>query len=211
MKRFTSVLFLASILLSLSPSYASEYEPDYKDSDDGVVTSIEAVENSTNSSGVLARKAEYCMKNGNYDRAVKLAQQALEIKNDTDLHQLYAETLEKKFRNQKTKDPGLYMKSVEEWLKAFRQEGGEENLSFHGISLPGEQMWWRDEDRTLIARQHIQTLTGHLPRPWETNQRFLNRVQKEMKGTVEGKVLPPKPTDTAQLLAIPKSTAAVKL
>ncbi len=155
----------------------------------GVVTSIDAIANTAHTSGAYARSAEYCLEHDQIDKAISLCKLALGEKDDPDLHQIYAEALERKLKAQVDKDPKLFRKCVAEWLIVLRQEGGEESLSFHGLSLPGLGKFYEDEDRTIPAKQHITQLTGRLPKVWETNEKFLNRVTKEAESKVSGKII----------------------
>ncbi len=202
MKVGPCVLSLASFLFFSWPSLAGE--KNFNQSDDrGIeeaqpVVSIEALGNAVGGSGAYARQAEYCLKHGYVDQAIKLCQLSLGKKDDPDLHQIYATALEQKIRGQDEKDPALFAKCVAEWLIVLRQSGGEENLSFHGIGLPGAGKFWEDEDRSMPAKQHIQQLTGHLPKVWETNERFVKRVTKQFESSVSGKLLPSTGTADSQ-------------
>ncbi|HEY9772545.1 MAG TPA: hypothetical protein V6C81_01915 [Planktothrix sp.] len=176
---------LAIFYLTAAPSPASEDDLDMP----GTVRSVNAQGNVSKEAMVEANKANYCISNGDYDQAIKYADAALKISNDTDLHQVYADALEHKLRTQHPKDPQLFLKCVGEWLKAYRQEGGEESLSFHGLSIPGAQAWYRDEDRNLVARQRLQALVGRLPKPYETNHKFMDNVSKQLDRSVKGTVV----------------------
>jgi hypothetical protein len=189
------------ILLAVfsSASIASEKDSSVPDEETikGVVpeVSIQALGNIQGDSGAYARNAEYCLQHGYVDRAIKLCQLALNNKDDPDLHQIYATALEAKLKDQEEKDPTLFRNCVAEWLIVLRQSGGEENLAFHGASLPGVGKFFEDEDRSMPAKQHIQHLTGHLPKVWETNDRFVKRVTKEFESSVAGRVMTPSPTE----------------
>ena len=110
-------------------------------------------------------------------------------KDDPDLHQIYAKALQQKLESEDERDPTLFRKCVSQWLMVLRQTGGEESLTFHGIGIPGEGKFWEDEDRSMPAKQQILHLTGHLPKIWETNEKFLNRVSKDSKNTVLGNLV----------------------
>jgi hypothetical protein len=168
---------------------AAEYNDDAAGDSSGVNSSTQGYNTSFGTSGASARGAEFCLHQGKVEEAIKLCQHALEQKDDPDLHQIYAKALQQKLESQDERDPTLFRKCVAQWLMVLRQTGGEENLTFHGIGIPGEGKFWEDEDRSMPAKQHILHLTGHLPKVWETNEKFLNRVSKESKTTVLGNLV----------------------
>ncbi|MDR3614333.1 MAG: hypothetical protein P4L53_12290 [Candidatus Obscuribacterales bacterium] len=176
---------LVIFALFLQPTYGD----DITGSEASPVTSMDALDVTQETSGRLCRSAEIALQQGHFDKAIKLCQQSLEVKDDTDLHQVYAMALEKKLATETDKDPELFKKCVQEWLLVLRQSGGEENLSFHGISIPGEGKFFGDEDRTLPAKQHLVKLTGRTPKVWETDVKFLKRVTRNMESKVSGTVL----------------------
>lgn len=153
------------------------------------VESINALGNVVDGSGALARSAEYCLQHGEYDKAIKFCQLSLSKKEDPDLHQIYATALQSKLKSEDQKDPELFSKCVSEWLIVLRQTNGEENLSFHGVGLPGVGKFWEDEDRTMPAKLQLFQLTGRVPKVWETNAKFLKRVTKDYDASVTGAVL----------------------
>jgi hypothetical protein len=181
-------------LLSLTSSAALSREQgsaEYNDDttrDSGNAVSIEAFNTSFGTSGASARGAEYCLQQGKVEAAIKLCQQALEQKDDPDLHQIYARALQQKLEHEDDRDPTLFRNCIAQWLIVLRQTGGEESLTFHGLGIPGEGKFWEDEDRSMPAKQQILHLTGHLPKIWETNEKFLNRVSKQSKNSVSGNV-----------------------
>ena len=192
MKRALLIVAISLSSFVPCPVFSQErgsVEDDNGTAGDGTVTSIEAFNAGSAGSGVYARSAEYNLQQGNIDKAIKLCQQALEIKNDPDLHQIYATALQRKLEAEDEKDPTLYRKCVGQWLMVLRQSGGEENLAFHGASLPGVGKFWEDEDRSMPAKQEILKLTGHLPKVWETNEKFLNRVTRDSKTSVSGDIV----------------------
>jgi hypothetical protein len=191
MRLSSIVIRLGLVAFCCSSVHASEQgSAEYDDSDPrGQVSSIQGFNADFGTSGASARGAEYCLQQGKIEQAIKLCQQALEQKDDPDLHQIYAKALQQKLEQQDQKDPTLFRKCVAQWLIVLRQNGGEESLTFHGLGIPGEGKFWEDEDRSIPAKQQILHLTGHLPKLWETNEKFLNRVSKESKATVKGDLL----------------------
>jgi hypothetical protein len=184
------LLLFTSTSFALAESRSTAVEgQDEAATDSEPVVSINALGNAVDGSGSLARSAEYCLQHGQFDKAIKFCQLSLSKKEDPDLHQIYATALQAKLKSQEQKDPELFSKCVSEWLFVLRQTNGEENLSFHGIGLPGVGKFWEDEDRTIPAKQQLFQLTGRVPKIWETNDKFLKRVTKEYDSTVTGAVL----------------------
>jgi hypothetical protein len=71
--------------------------------------------------------------------------------------------LERKLKAEKDIDQEFLDKCVREWLIVYRTEVGDEKvLSFHGI----DHFWqlYQDEDRSLAARTHLESLTGRAPK-----------------------------------------------
>jgi tetratricopeptide (TPR) repeat protein len=195
MKKEMIVLVGAALVLIAFPVKALSDE-DEADASAGEVSSIDAIANTASTSGAYARSAEYCMTHGHIDKAISLCQKALDKQDDPDLHQIYAEALERKLKSQVDKDPKLFRKCVSEWLIVLRQVGGDENLTWHGLGIPGVGKFYEDESRTIPAKQHITQLTGRLPKVWETNEKFLNKVTKESEAKVSGKLVSGKPKQT---------------
>lgn len=140
--------------------------------------------------GSVGLAADYSNRYNNYDKAIKLSKKALDRDpDDLDLHLTYAESLEAKLKTQEERDPELYNKCVTEWLTVLRNDVGDEaGLTYHGVGLPGIHLY-EDTQRGGAARQHLKTLTGSVPRGWETNARYLKRVLKPVDTNVAGKIL----------------------
>jgi hypothetical protein len=191
MKKEMIVLLSGALFLIALPVNAARDDDDSQaDASAGEVSSIDAMTNGGPTAGSFARSAEYCLTHGHIDKAIKLCQQALDKQNDDpDIHQIYAEALESKLEAQVDKDPKLFRKCVAQWLIVLRQEGGDESLSFHGLSIPGLGKFYEDESRTIPAKQHIIRLAGRLPKVWETNDKFLNHVTKDSESKVSGTVV----------------------
>jgi hypothetical protein len=138
------------------------------------------------------------MNNKNYKEAMNLSKQAMnKDKNDIDIRMTYAKAIEGVIEGQEDKDPELFNKCVKQWLMVYRNTvGDEKGLSWHGISLPGMQKRYEDEERSIPAKQHLFTLTGAVPGPKETDAKYLQRVLKPATESVSGKVIaqeePPK-------------------
>jgi hypothetical protein len=153
--------------------------------------SIDALDDLKHANGAsLGMAADYTDRNANDpDRAIALCRNALEKDNDDiDLHLQYAQLLEDKFNKQGAPDSQLYNECVREWLIVLRDEAGDEKgLTFHGIGLPLSGQLYNDEDRTILARKHLVTLTGIAPKVWETDTKYMEKVTK--RSAVKGKLL----------------------
>jgi hypothetical protein len=157
----------------------------------GAIYSVDAMQLGEVTGDSLATSAAYALKNGNYDKAIKLSKYAIEKNyDDADIHQVYAEALEKKYNKQVEKDPALFNKCVREWLLVLRNEVGDERgMSYHGMTLPFLEEFYKDEDKVIPARSHIMSLTGTLPKWHETDERFMKKVGKPVDTEVSGVVV----------------------
>ena len=168
-------------------------EPEYT----GTVTSIEAMRTGfsdrDSTPEVLAMMAEYNLKHGDPDKALRLIKISLEKDyQDIDVHKVYAEILERKWNTDTPKNPDVYNACVMEWLIIMRQEVGWEKLTTNGIGIPGLGKFYEDEDQVIPAKQHLLTLTGVLPKVWENDTKYLKKVLKPSTSEVSGKILPKK-------------------
>ena len=155
----------------------------------GTVTSVEAfTEMGHQTSNSLGLAAEYASHQGNYEQAIKLCKRSLRKDiDDMDAHEAYAQALEQKMEKEGQDDITVYNECVKQWLVVLRNEAGEEKgQTFHGLGLLGTQ--YADEERGLLARQRLKVLTGSMPRPWETDVKYLKRVLKRTS-ELSGKVL----------------------
>jgi len=135
--------------------------------------------------GIIS-SAESAVRTRQFERAVQLCREALKDKpDDLNLHRIYAFALEGKLDSQKERDQSLYQQCIEEWLCVMRSGVGEDS----GINVNGAGHVWdyllKDEDRYMLGRHHLQSLTGCTPHPFETNIHFVKRVLKpSLKGTI---------------------------
>jgi hypothetical protein len=194
MRRSLVIISVGVFSVLCSPAFSreqgsAEYNDDANGDSGNPNSSTPGFNTSFGTSGASASGAEFCLEQGKVDEAIKLCQQALEQKDDPDLHQIYAKALQQKLESEDERDPTLFRKCIAQWLMVLRQTGGEESLTFHGIGIPGEGKFWEDEDRSMPAKQQILHLTGHLPKIWETNEKFLNRVSKESRNSVLGNLV----------------------
>ncbi|MBU6454533.1 MAG: hypothetical protein KGS72_22380 [Cyanobacteria bacterium REEB67] len=136
----------------------------------------------------VAERARVALKNGNVSRAVVLAKRALKMDDDDiDIHFIYAAALEAKLERQAEKDPEMYKTCVHEWLIVYRNEvGDEKGMTYKGLNVLGT--WWNDDARGGTAKKHLKKLVGYVPKAWETDNRFMARVNKPAEATVSGKL-----------------------
>jgi tetratricopeptide (TPR) repeat protein len=166
----------------------------------GYVRSINAMNSTGNGTAdSLALAAEYCLKRGYFDQAIKLSQQALQKdSDDLDIHLIYAQSLQGKLHHQKApKDPELFMATVYEYLLVARSERGEDKglTNSKGLGLPLQQKRYQDEGRSIPAMVAIKQLVGYTPGPKETDLKFLKRVAKQCEYSARGKIIPKTDSD----------------
>jgi hypothetical protein len=129
-------------------------------------------------------EGERALKQGKIDKAILYLRKSVNSnEEDLDARVCLAEALEQKLATQTDKDPDMYRECIENWLHAFRDvppdEAGASVLKFA----------YRDEEREMPAKKHLKKLTGTLPRPFETNKGFLDRVCKDSAASVHAKVI----------------------
>jgi tetratricopeptide (TPR) repeat protein len=166
---------------------------DEEDSQDNYKPEIsgDAMVHGSSSASALCRAAKYQLKVGNVDKAISLSKRSLEENDDDEeTHFVYAEALERKVKSQETRDPILYRLCIKEWLNCLRQESGYEKISTsHGLSLPKLVKFYEDEDGTVPAKRHIMRLVGRLPKAWETDAHYLDKVAGPTTQEVSGKLV----------------------
>jgi hypothetical protein len=181
-----SVRMLTSLLCLLSavclPALADDVtnlKPD--DTDKPTAQFDEMLQTSQSSSLGLTAEAQRAVDDSRYDRALQIVKIGLHRNNDEmSLHKIYAEALEGKLSEQAEgqKDRLLYEQCVREWLVVMRSEVGEEK----GLNIGGAggvfDSLYKDDDGYTQARYHLKQLTGSIPRPWETDTKYLARVLK---------------------------------
>jgi len=138
------------------------------------------------SARTLLMSARQHLRHHNYLRAIALLKQAVKLdSDDLDVRCLLAQALEEKLSNQQEKNGDDFNLCVQNWLAVARSQGGEEKgMTFKGIGL-GVGLF-QDEERAILAKRSLKSLTGYLPKPWETNDRYLRRVLKPSSATVSG-------------------------
>jgi tetratricopeptide (TPR) repeat protein len=196
MKKNIVIAMQVLVLCQISPVLAAG--PDGADQDEDLqetVTSMDAYSGMGEQTAIsLQLSAKYAADQGDYDKAIKLCKLALKKDyDDMDVHMTYAEALENKLDSQTEQDRELLNKCVREWLIVFRTElGDEKGLSFHGINPFGH--FYDDEDRSIPARAHLVTLTGRAPKIWETDEKYLQWVNRPST-SVAGQLLSKKESD----------------
>jgi tetratricopeptide (TPR) repeat protein len=124
----------------------------------------------------LLMLARQCMRHHNYNKAISLLSRAVKLDpDDPDVRCVYAEALEEKLSHQVEKDPTIFNLCIKNWLTVMRNEVGEEKgATYKGIGIG--MGYFQDEERTMRAKQSLKALTGYIPKPWETNDRYLRKV-----------------------------------
>ena len=147
-------------------------------SEPGSLTSIEGFNVDQATANSLGVAADYALKQGQISKAIKLCRQAIyQNADDVDIHQVYAEALEKKLQSLKTDDISLYNECVKQWLLVFRSDAGEERgVGFRGLGVSAGLFC--DEERNVPAKSHLIHLVGRAPRAWESNARYLKVAMK---------------------------------
>ncbi len=146
----------------------------------------------------LLMTARQCMRHHNYNKAISFLSRAVKLDpDDPDVVCLYAEALEEKLSHQVEKDPTVFNLCVKNWLSIVRNEVGEEKgTTYKGIGIGAG--YYQDEERTMKAKHSLKALTGYLPKPWETNDRYLRRVLKPASTSVMATIRMPDETNSKE-------------
>jgi len=132
----------------------------------GVVTSDQFLELGVPSANALRIEGEQSLKMGKIDRAIMVLQRSVELSpRDMDGRILYAEALEKKLMRQKDRDPKLFNFITKQWL--FIAKSAE-------FADQGQQGY-----------NHLYKLTGTVPKRWEKEKKYLERVLIPEDGSVK--------------------------
>lgn len=189
MTRLPISVVLAVLCISAAPALADEPKPTLKQqTSKGYIESDEVFTRSKHNRQITL-VAQQAIRRGDYDRAIKLLTRALEINDDDmDSHRLLAEALQDKLEGQDERDPYVYEKCLKEWLIVYRGEVGEEKgLTFHGMGFMTDR--FADDDRGIIAKKQLIKLTGHAPKMWETDNKYITRMMRKDSSNVSGKVV----------------------
>lgn len=184
-----TLVFNASKVIAsdtLSPNAENDVKPT-RDADDLFT------ETSARSLLMLARQ---CMRHHNYNKAISLLSRAVKLDpDDPDVRCVYAEALEEKLSHQVEKDPTIFNLCIKNWLTVMRNEVGEEKgATYKGIGIG--MGYFQDEERTMRAKQSLKALTGYIPKPWETNDRYLRKVLRPATTSVTATIKMPEETST---------------
>lgn len=184
-----TLVFNASKVIAsdtLSPTAENDVKPT-RDADDLFT------ETSARSLLMLARQ---CMRHHNYNKAISLLSRAVKLDpDDPDVRCVYAEALEEKLSHQVEKDPTIFNLCIKNWLTVMRNEVGEEKgATYKGIGIG--MGYFQDEERTMRAKQSLKALTGYIPKPWETNDRYLRKVLRPATTSVTATIKMPEETST---------------
>lgn len=138
--------------------------------------------------------ARQCMRHHNYNKAISLLSRAVKLDpDDPDVRCVYAEALEEKLSHQVEKDPTVFNLCIKNWLTVMRNEVGEEKgATYKGIGIG--MGYFQDEERTMRAKQSLKALTGYIPKPWETNDRYLRKVLRPATTSVTATIRMPEET-----------------
>lgn len=133
--------------------------------------------------------SEMALRAERVDRAIQLARRAmLRNPDDMDVHKALAEALDRKLEHQEDKDPAVFAECVKEWLIVMRNGVGfEKGTNFRGMGFMDHL--YGDDEYYGQARQRLKHLTGYVPKPWETNEKYLRRVLQPAKTELKGKLL----------------------
>ncbi len=132
----------------------------------GVVTSDQFLELGVPSSNGLRMEGENALKMGKIDRAIMVLQRSVEMTpRDMDGRILYSEALEKKLLRQKDRDPKLFNFCLKQWL--FIAKNAE-------YADQGQQGY-----------NHLYKLAGVVPKRFEKERKFLERVLIPEDGSVK--------------------------
>ncbi len=138
-------------------------------------------------------QSEISLRNDDVNRAVSMGRRAVELDpNDIDARVALGEALYQKIKKSKKKPkPEVYNECVKTWLMVLRNiVGDESNMGYKGISIPLVERFYEDEDRTILARTRLTAVCGRVPKFWETNKKFLDKVLlPEASTSVAGSVI----------------------
>ncbi len=133
-------------------------------SHNGVVSSDQILELGEISPNALRLEGEAALRSGNLDRALMVLQRSVEMAPlDADGRIMYAQALEQKLMRQKRREPALFNYCVKQWFFVAQK-----------AEFP---------DQSLQGKSHLLNLTGIVPRPWEKDSHYLQRVMLPEDGS----------------------------
>lgn len=133
--------------------------------------------------------AEFALRADRVDRSIQMARRAMrQDPDDMDAHKALAEALDRKLEFQTEKDPAIYAECVKEYLVVMRNGVGlEKGTNFRGMGI--FDYLYRDDEYYEVARKRLKHLTGYVPKPWESNEKYLKRVLQPAETQLRGKIL----------------------
>lgn len=133
--------------------------------------------------------SEMALRAERVDRAIQLARRAmLRDPDDMDVHKALAEALDRKLETQADKDPKLFGECVREWLIVMRNGVGmEKGTNFRGMGVVDH--FFGDDEYYIVAKKRLKHLTGYVPKPWESNEKYLKKVLQPAQTSIEGRII----------------------
>lgn len=175
LKTASAMMVLAA--LCCSPAQSADKDPDYifdttqVGRSNGYIMSDQLLELGMVSADGLRLEGEQAIRLGHTDRAILLLQKALELQpGDMDGRILYSSALEKKLMKQKSskRDPKLFNFCVKNWYYIWKKS------EFH--------------DQKGQAANHLDKLTGIVPKKFERPHKYLAKVLIAEDGSVPVKI-----------------------
>lgn len=167
----------------------------------GFIEMDEVLVNGQRNAHQLTLVGNQAVRRGEYDRAIRILTKAVQLnRDDMDAHLHLAEALTQKVESQEEKDPYIFEKAIREWLIVYRGEvGDEKGLTWRGIGFMTDR--YADEDRGILAKKELVKLTGHAPKMWETDTKYVTRMLKKDSMSVSGKMVSDKDIDKDEVPA----------
>ncbi|HIA53315.1 MAG TPA: tetratricopeptide repeat protein [Candidatus Melainabacteria bacterium] len=133
--------------------------------------------------------SEFALRAERVDRAIQLARRAMQRDpDDMDVHKALAEALDRKLETQAEKDPRLFGECVREWLIVMRNGVGmEKGTNFRGMGVVDH--FFGDDEYYVVAKKRLKHLTGYVPKPWESNEKYLKKVLQPAQTSIEGRII----------------------
>jgi hypothetical protein len=195
MNKLPLSVYLAVLCLVCAPAFSQSSPASLKQNRTKGILQMDEVLVHTKNSRQLTLIGQQAVRNGDFDRAIKILTRAVEINyDDMDSHLHLAEALQDKLASQEEKDPYIFEKCLKEWLIVYRGQVGEEKgLTWRGLGFMTDL--YADEERARLAKKSLVKLTGHAPKMWETDNKYISRMMKNDSLNVSGKLVSEKSPD----------------
>ncbi len=191
-RRSVGGVCLAALLIIGTAGDVASAKPSSDDDDEGVVSTYDVFGKGKKKidSGMQTLGSDFAMRTNDVNRAIKTARRAVQLDpDDVDARVSLGEALFEKVHDDKAAYPEQYNECVKTWLTVYRNLVGEETgMNYKGIGIPGFRTLFEDEDRSRLAKDRLIDLCGRVPKAWETNKKFLDKVLIPQE-TVSGKIL----------------------